>query len=460
MTEPSDATGPGAENEPPTPAGTEHVTDAATSARPGDAAAPQRSEPAEDNPSSAGAGERPDNPATPHPGAASPSAPPGGPPARSPGPSARGQREAFEAARQLRELREELDRVRTDVATVLGNRESDRAQLREANGWISELLPRVDDLETRLRELAEQVTPAPEDTDTDTPDRPTPTPAIGWDDMDHGTARDAWEALARFVGDVLHGRYRLTRLQIPDCWPLHPRLIREIAWLRSSYLDAGALEPALPPAAAPWHTRALPPFLANMVDAVDARECRPGIHRLTEHEVDNHLNAVYAARERGDLAPPPSTETGVDRPRFTPEAFPTRGTAPPRGATSRSGGSLNPPKVNTLPDLITGSCEPRWWLGHYHEASAADLAQRPATVTPPAPTAPGPAAGSPTAPEGGTPPDGDTTDPAADPARSTPDDRPQRFDLDSSSDDLADGGPNNPGGPGGLGGLDGPAGPL
>lgn len=364
----------------------------------------------------------------------------------------------MESVVQLRELRKELDALRQSVADQATSAAAIHVNVAETIGLMAELLPRVEAMDTRLTELAASVT-ADSDSDSDDgaagaddADTPPITPAIGWDDMDHDTARAAWEALARFVGDVLYARYRLTRLQIPDCWPLHPRLIREIAWLRSSYVDAGAMEPDLPPAAAPWHTRALPLFLANMSDAVDARECRPGIHRLTDPEVETHLTRCTKAQYEGQPEPALTAEVGLDRPRYVPEAFPTRGTGGTRGTETP-----NPPKVNVLQDLIVGSCEPRWWLGYYREASAADLARRPAT---PAPAPSAAQAGS--AATGG-PTTADAAPPTSEGTDRGGDERPERFRLDGNSDDLADGGPDGPGGPGGpggLGGLDGPAGPL
>lgn len=337
-------------------------------------------------------------------------------PTGNPTPGGRAGAERYELGRRLRALREEITELREvdfeRIRRQLDNRLADlRVELREdvriglgdVNNELAELLPRVGDIEDQLtrlrRELALGATPTPgpgpdpaagpdagtgPGTPEGLPDAPVPaddneppeTPSAGWDQMDRATAERAWAALAEFVERVLHRQYRLTRLQIPDCWPLHPRMVREIAWLRSTYLEARALEPAEPGAALPWHTRALPIFLLNSSDAVDVRECRPGIHRVTEAEVTEHQYRRDTADREGSPPPPLTHETGHERPHLIPAHFPLRTVRTTNGPRHGENGP-KPPSPDELPDLIVGSCHPDYWRDHYFAASAADLAERP-----------------------------------------------------------------------------------
>ena len=329
-------------------------------------------------------GDRP-SPDGPSPLDPDPAVPPGdeAPPGPLRGSGEQRRRESYTAQRQVQLLREELGRLRPQIDSVLARQHSDHVNLSSTIGLLSELLPRVDDLEQTLDALADRVATAlstspgsrgsaPSPTGTAT--RPVPTPAMGWDAMDVAAATDAWEALARFVSEVLHAQYRLTRVQLPDCWPLHPRLVRELAWLRSSYLDATADERDDPASATPWHIRALPAFLANVLDTVDLRECRPGIHRLTELEVDTYFSDLTAARDADRPDPPVSTEDGPDRPTLRAQHFPRRTINP------RRTNQPDPPTARSLPDLLVGTCAPTFWLDSYREASGADLQRRrPAT---------------------------------------------------------------------------------
>lgn len=311
------------------------------------------------------------------------SPPPAGsaPQAPAPAPSRR-HREAAALGREVREVRGEVDELRRKARELGDEAAADRRAWRGTTGELAELLPRVDEIDERLAALTARVEQgAPTGragTGENQDDRAAPiTPSAGWNDMDRETARAAWEALARFVGDVLYDQYRLSRLQIPDCWPLHPRMVREIAWLRSQYVMLQEAEAEEPSAAAGWHIRSLPSLLINSVDAVDQRECRPGIHRLTEPEVDEQLALREDAASRREPMPEPSTETGPDRPRLRPEHFPTRSTTPQRGRSSPAGPPA--PTAKTLPDLIVGACSPDHWLEFYRDASSADLARRQAS---------------------------------------------------------------------------------
>lgn len=309
-----------------------------------------------------------------------------GPPGLRGGRGQERRRGSYDPRAHVALLGEQIRRLRSKVDAVGAEQRSTHATLTSTTGHVAELLPRVNDLERNLDALADQVgapaassvgTPGSDGNAAGAEDTPVPTPAMGWDAMDVEVATAAWEALARFVGEVLHAQYRLTRLQLPDCWALHPRLVRELAWLRSSYVDAATLEDEVPTAATPWHVRALPAFFVNTADAVDPRECRPGVHRLTEPEVDAYLSDLTASRDAGRPNPAVSSESGPDRPRLRPEHFPRRSTSP-----RRSNNQPDPPTARTLPDLLVGSCQPAFWLDYYREASAADLQRHPPPAEP------------------------------------------------------------------------------
>lgn len=320
----------------------------------------------------------------------------------------------YELGRQLRAIRREVDGLREELGEDVGrlrsevrNRLNDmRSEVTEKidgghseiAGELAEFLPRVADLEDQLTRLRAAVdlggltpgpSPAAPGDDPGQPAGATPggpagpndevdppvTPAAGWDDMSRDSAARAWAALAEFVDRVLYRQYRLTRLQIPDCWALHPRMVRELAWLRSTYLEAADLERDTPAASMPWHLRCIPGFLINAAEAVDLRECRPGIHRLTESEVSAHQYRCDAARRDGLTPPPLNTETGPDRPHLIPAHFPLRTVRSVTGARTTDDGPT-PPTPEDLPDLIVGPCHPDYWREHYFAASAADLAER------------------------------------------------------------------------------------
>lgn len=317
----------------------------------------------------------------------------------------------YELGRQLRAIRLEVDGLREELGADVGrlrsevrNRINDlRSEVTERidgghgeiAGELAEFLPRVADLEdqlTRLRAAFDLGGPTPGAPTAPGPDRgagpadPTPdgddgddeppvTPATGWDRMSRASAERAWAALAEFVDGVLYRQYRFTRMQIPDCWALHPRMVRELAWLRSTYLEAAELERDTPAASMPWHLRCVPGFLINAAEAVDTRECRPGIHRLTESEVSAHQYRRDAALRDGLTPPPLTTETGPDRPHLIPAHFPLR-TVRSVNSTRTTDDGPTPPTPEDLPDLVVGPCHPDYWRDHYFAASAADLAER------------------------------------------------------------------------------------
>jgi hypothetical protein len=65
---------------------------------------------------------------------------------------------------------------------------------------------------------------------------------------------DSTEQLATWIAEVLVPWYEITREQLPDCWALHRPAVRELSWLRITYLEAFT-STAATHQAADWHIR-------------------------------------------------------------------------------------------------------------------------------------------------------------------------------------------------------------
>ena len=184
---------------------------------------------------------------------------------------------------------------------------------RESVGVLSETAPKVADLEedvATLRGTVAALVADAENTPAEDPAltaaktrlgmRPEPAGPWCWPLLDAEEAAAAWDALARWVGEVLVPTYELTRGDLFDCWPWHPRLVAELSWLRHAYLDAHA-RGAVPAKAADWHLRHLPGVLATIRGLArpspnDPPLCGPG-HHLTHAEGDDRYLAERSAGE-------------------------------------------------------------------------------------------------------------------------------------------------------------------
>ncbi len=308
-------------------------------------------------------------PAGPDPGGAeSRRTPPTGPAPPS-GAAGRGGRVPPGGRPLLVELHTEMRAFRADLSET-------QSRARAATSEIAELLPRVGDLETTLGVLLgrlDGLLPAGDaDNDTAGP-APVSTPAMGWAELSTADAATAWQALGDWVAGTLCGSYWLTRVQLPDCWPVHPRAVLELAWLRTMYLVAVAHAARHPGSVAEWHTRWLPATITNLATTIDPLECAPGRHRLTEYERGQHEDALDKALRAESPAPTVTTETGAGRPRYLPDRFPPRRdrfVGPPREARVTRPESLDP-QTSPAP-RSTRDC----WLDYYHDAVAEDLARR------------------------------------------------------------------------------------
>lgn len=235
-------------------------------------------------------------------------------------------------------------------------------------GQVAEILPRLDDVQTGLAALSGVLAAAGGEQDDETGPLSL-TPALRWSQLSRDDTLAGWEALSGWVVEVLHGDYRLTRVELPDCWPVHPRAVRELAWLRTSHLTA-AQPRTRPDVVAEWHTRWLPAALGNLATAIDPRECAPGRHRLTEEERRQHELAIDDAARSGQPARPVSAETGPDRPRYLPDRFPPRRSYDPDPFT---GSTTRPQSLD--PDTPPPSSSPDCWWEYYLDARDADLSR-------------------------------------------------------------------------------------
>lgn len=254
----------------------------------------------------------------------------------------------------------EIRRVR-DQATDASRQVADVANM------VSEMLPRLGDVEDGLAAIAGAFESGAGAGD----DESGPvalTPAFRWSALSEEEAVAGWEALGGWVATVLNAEYRLTRAELPDCWPVHPRAVRELAWLRTCHVAAAAPR-TRPDVVAEWHVRWLPAALHNLATAIDPRECAPGRHRLTEEERRLHEIALKNAARDGQAEPFLTVETGPDRPRYIPGRFPPR-----RSDDANSYGLDTTTHPQSLDhETPAPPSSPEQWREYYLEARDADL---------------------------------------------------------------------------------------
>lgn len=190
---------------------------------------------------------------------------------------------------------------------------------RECAGLLSETVPKVMDLEETVAALRGTVAALVADADDTPAEDPALTAAkerLGlrddprgpwcWPLLDPDQAAAAWEALVRWVDGLLVPTYGVTRGQLPDCWPQHPRMVAEMTWLRHTYLEAHQRD-ATAVKAQDWHLRALPGALLAIQNAIPTTgghrpdpKCGPGHHLQPLDPADAY------APDREDIAAEPA----------------------------------------------------------------------------------------------------------------------------------------------------------
>ncbi|MBP2371655.1 hypothetical protein [Pseudonocardia parietis] len=265
---------------------------------------------------------------------------------------------AVQVGEELRELRREVGATSGHVAEVADH--------------LSRLSPRVDDLEYSVASLAGAVEAAGAGGGELDEEALSLTPALRWSQLEPGDKQAAWDALGAFVAEVLGGDYRLSRAELPDCWPVHPRAVRELAWLRTLYVESSAPD-TRPDLVAEWHVRWLPAALTNVAAAIDGRECAPGKHRLTEEERRQYDERLVEAERRGEVAPPLSSEVGAGRPRYLRDRFPPRRSY---DDDAHLGAARTGPLLLDQATPAPASSRACWWE-YFLEARQADIGSRP-----------------------------------------------------------------------------------
>ncbi|GAA1838584.1 hypothetical protein GCM10009772_15330 [Pseudonocardia alni subsp. carboxydivorans] len=268
---------------------------------------------------------------------------------------------AVQVGEQLRQVLRQLDATTRQSDETAGH----VAEIADILGRMS---PRLDDVEQAVAALGGAVEAAATGAGDAEDEALSLTPALRWSQLDRGDKHAAWDALAGFVSEVLNNDYQLTRLELPDCWPVHPRAVRELAWLRSLYISSSA-PGTRAELVAEWHVRWLPAAVTNLAIAIDRRECAPGKHRVTEEERRRYDDTLNEAGSDGRQPPALTIERGANRPRYFPDRFP-----PLRGHDSSYG--ARPTQVALLDaETPAPASRPEYWWEYFLDARMADIGE-------------------------------------------------------------------------------------
>jgi hypothetical protein len=161
----------------------------------------------------------------------------------------------------------------------------------ETRGRVDQLTAAVEDVGGQLADLAgngavteaqlsavrtavEELTAAVERLSVE-PDRPA---VWTWVGMDTDTRREALRELARWVDEVLVGRYQLDDRVLPRCWYRHPDAVEELSWLYADWTRVyRGGRGSSTSAAGEWHDRWKPGVLDRITKALAG--CAVGDHR-------------------------------------------------------------------------------------------------------------------------------------------------------------------------------------
>ncbi len=111
--------------------------------------------------------------------------------------------------------------------------------------------------------------------------------------------RELWSWLDDVAGWLNHTYAWQTAHVVPNCWPCHPALVRELAVL--ACLRAAAAHATVPHSMEEWHRYALPGFYARMTER-QGLGCPPGRHvDWPARSWDADYHAPSAAAQRGRL---------------------------------------------------------------------------------------------------------------------------------------------------------------
>lgn len=286
-----------------------------------------------------------------------------------PAPPPDGERPAPGRARPWAlEVGEQLRQVQRQLGTTTRKSEQTAGHVAEIADILARMSPRLDDVEHGVAALGGAVEAAAAGAGDAADEALSLTPALRWSQLDHADKHAAWDALAGFVAEVLTNDYQLTRLELPDCWPVHPRAVRELAWLRTLYIASSGAG-TRPDLVAEWHVRWLPAAITNLAVAIDRRECAPGKHRLTEEERRQYDDAAQQAASAGQAPPALTDEGGAARPRYLPAQFP-----PLRGHDPSYGAAPDRPRLLDS-ETPPPPSRPEYWWEYFLDARLADIGE-------------------------------------------------------------------------------------
>lgn len=263
------------------------------------------------------------------------------------------------------QLGEQIGQLQRRIDATARQSDQTAGHVSEIADVLSRMSPRLDEVEENVAALGGAVEAATGAAGAED-EALSLTPALRWSQLGAGDKNAAWDALGSFVSEVLNGDYRLTRLELPDCWPVHPRAVRELAWLRTLYVASSGVG-VRPELVAEWHVRWLPAAITNLAVAIDPRECAPGKHRLTEEERRRYDEAVREAEAAGHPAPALTDEVSAARPRYLPDRFP-----PLRGHDPSYGAGPDRPRLLDSETPAPPSL-PEHWSEFFLDARMADI---------------------------------------------------------------------------------------
>ncbi len=276
--------------------------------------------------------------------------------------------------KDMRKIGGEVDRklidLGTDVRKARGETASLKAVVVDLASTVSEWAPMLTDAQNDLAELrgtVEELATGQAEVDN---------PPVDWFALPAETAELEWPKLGQWVHDVLGGWYLVTRGQLPDCWALHRPAMLQVAWLRSSHVEA-YLSRSHPSQAAEWNTRWLEAALARIKEYIPDSRCRAVAGGPGEHLVDR-LDAQQS-RVRGadqmrhqaaDLRQQVGQPAGGSSPYPNPYAQQAPATAPAPPAPAAGAG--RPAVSAAASDVISWD----YWGQYFRQAVAADVAWR------------------------------------------------------------------------------------
>jgi hypothetical protein len=198
----------------------------------------------------------------------------------------------------------------------------------------------------------------------------TDNPPVDWVHLAAEDAEREWPKLGEWVHEVLGGWYFVTRAQLPDCWALHRPAFLQVAWLRSSHIEA-YLGHSHPAQAAEWNTRWLDAALAKIKECIPRSQCRAVAGQPGEHLVDQ-----LAVQQRHETAPAPAAAGSNPYPNpYAQGPHPATLASqsyPPVGTSTTASATESPAARGAGEEVINWD----YWGGYFNHAMQADIAWR------------------------------------------------------------------------------------